>query len=153
MRQLVPPQQLWNEFQGDLEFEYDHAIYWPAFLKLCEEKHAQYRERWVQAGRHHGESELYLRGGDAQSIKETHPSNTSTPSEKVDEAVPAESTQQASVSTVPVVVSKETSHTGEVQAGDEKKAPMISNGSQANGNLDSMAQVADPILTTEGDRP
>jgi len=30
MRQHVPPQQLWNEFHGDLEFEYDHSIYWPA---------------------------------------------------------------------------------------------------------------------------
>lgn len=30
-RQHVPPQQLWKEFSGDLDFEYDHDVYWPAF--------------------------------------------------------------------------------------------------------------------------
>ncbi|TVY86744.1 CRAL-TRIO domain-containing protein [Lachnellula willkommii] len=68
MRQHVPPQQLWKEFQGDLDFEYDHEVYWPALIKLCEEKHSEQRARWVKAGKHYGESEMYMRGGDAPSV-------------------------------------------------------------------------------------
>lgn len=68
MRQHVPPEQLWNEFHGDLEFEYDHEIYWPTMLKLCEEKHAEQHERWVKGGKHYGESEDYIKGGNTPSI-------------------------------------------------------------------------------------
>ncbi|TVY37158.1 CRAL-TRIO domain-containing protein, partial [Lachnellula subtilissima] len=68
MRNHVPPQQLWKEFQGDLDFEYDHDVYWPALIKLCAEKHSEQRARWVKAGKHYGESEVYMRGGDAPSV-------------------------------------------------------------------------------------
>jgi hypothetical protein len=68
MRQHVPPQQLWNEFHGDLEFEYDHAAYWPALMKLCDQKQAEHHERWVNGGKQYGESELYIKGGDAPSV-------------------------------------------------------------------------------------
>lgn len=68
MRQHVPPEQLWNEFHGDLEFEYDHEVYWPTMLKLCEEKHAEQRERWVKGGKRYGESEDYIKGGNTPSI-------------------------------------------------------------------------------------
>ena len=68
MRQYVPPEQLWTEFLGDLEFEYDHATYWPALLKLCEDRHAEFSARWMKAGKNYGESEVYLRGGNAQSV-------------------------------------------------------------------------------------
>ncbi|KUJ22066.1 CRAL/TRIO domain-containing protein [Mollisia scopiformis] len=64
MRQHVPPEQLWNEFHGDLEFEYEHDVYWPALLRLCEEKHSELVSRWVKAGKNYGESEIYLKGGD-----------------------------------------------------------------------------------------
>lgn len=64
MRQHVPPQQLWNEFHGDLEFEYDHDIYWPTLLKMCEQNQVEKHERWVTAGKNYGESEVYLKGGD-----------------------------------------------------------------------------------------
>lgn len=68
MRQHVPPQQLWNEFHGDLEFEYDHEVYWPTLLKLCEEKHKEQHERWVKGGKHYGESENYIKGGSTPSV-------------------------------------------------------------------------------------
>lgn len=68
MRQYVPPEQLWTEFQGDLNFEYDHDVYWPALIKMCEEKHAELKARWINAGKNYGESEIYLKGGDATSI-------------------------------------------------------------------------------------
>lgn len=68
MRQHVPPAQLWNEFHGDLDFDYDHSVYWPALLKLTEERYAERWERWVKAGKAYGESEVYLRGGDAPSV-------------------------------------------------------------------------------------
>jgi hypothetical protein len=68
LRELVPPEQLWKDFQGDVDFEYEHQIYWPSLLKLCEEKHSEARERWVKAGKHYGESELYMKGGNAPSV-------------------------------------------------------------------------------------
>ncbi|CZT04141.1 related to PDR16 protein [Rhynchosporium agropyri] len=68
MRKHVPPQQLWNEFSGDLDFEYDHEAYWPALMKLCEEKHKEQHERWVKGGKHYGESENYIKGGNTPSI-------------------------------------------------------------------------------------
>jgi hypothetical protein len=86
MRQLVPPQQLWKEFQGDLDFEYDHATYWPALLKLCEEKQAEQLERWVKAGKHYGESEVYIKGRNATSVGP--PSAEVLTSEKGKETVP-----------------------------------------------------------------
>ncbi|KAH8811929.1 putative CRAL-TRIO domain-containing protein C23B6.04c [Xylogone sp. PMI_703] len=67
MRKHVPPQQLWTEFQGELEFEYEHDVYWPALLKLTAERRAQRWERWVNAGKQYGESETYLKGGDVPS--------------------------------------------------------------------------------------
>jgi hypothetical protein len=68
MRKHVPPQQLWNEFHGDLEFEYDHEIYWPTLMKLCEEKQREQNERWVKGGKRYGESENYIKGGNAPSV-------------------------------------------------------------------------------------
>lgn len=68
MRLHVPPEQLWTEFQGDLDFEYDHVTYWPALLKLCDERHAELKARWIEAGKNYGESEVYLKGGDAPSV-------------------------------------------------------------------------------------
>ncbi len=99
MRQHVPPHQLWNEFHGDLEFEYDHEIYWPAMLKLCAEKQAEQHERWVQAGKNFGESEAYLKGGNASSIYESTQvapeipgkEEASSPPKAAEEAAPVQS--------------------------------------------------------------
>jgi hypothetical protein len=89
MRQHVPPEQLWNEFHGDLEFEYDHEVYWPAMLKLCEEKHAEQRERWVKAGKNYGESEDYIKGGNTPSIGESSKATPVVTKKDEDADVPA----------------------------------------------------------------
>ncbi|RDL39552.1 uncharacterized protein BP5553_03892 [Venustampulla echinocandica] len=81
MRQHVPPQQLWKDFQGDLDFEYDHSEYWPALLKLCAERHSEQKERWIEAGKNYGESEVHLKGGNATSIYQS-PSHTTKSEEK-----------------------------------------------------------------------
>lgn len=62
MRQYVPAEQLWTTFKGDLDFEYDHSVYWPALIKLCSERHAARKARWGAGGKHIGESEDYLSG-------------------------------------------------------------------------------------------
>ncbi|KAK3328289.1 CRAL-TRIO domain-containing protein [Cercophora scortea] len=62
MRQFVPTEQLWTEFHGSLEFEYDHSVYWPAFIKLCHERHEARLQRWISGGQHIGELEDYLTG-------------------------------------------------------------------------------------------
>ena len=146
MRQHVPPQQLWNEFHGDMEFEYDHSVYWPALLKLAEERYSERRERWVKAGKHYGESEIYLRGGDAPSLFQSSGDKSEPAPEK--ETLAAESEEKAAAPeekdvTVPVQ---------DGSATEEIKAPIQTNGTQSNGNMDVILVTTSPVLTTEGDR-
>ncbi|EGS17624.1 putative phosphatidylinositol transporter protein [Thermochaetoides thermophila DSM 1495] len=64
MSQYVPPEQMWNEFStGMLEFEYEHAVYWPALHELCRKRRQERWERWVKGGKVIGESEDFLAGG------------------------------------------------------------------------------------------
>ena len=70
MRRHVPPEQLRKSHGGDLEFEYDHAKYWPAFVHMAEERRKERHERWVQAGKRVGEFEAYLRGGQEQCLRD-----------------------------------------------------------------------------------
>ncbi|KAK2875086.1 hypothetical protein FQN49_001805 [Arthroderma sp. PD_2] len=71
MRQHVPPSHLLKVTGGDVDFEYDHSIYWPALNALAAEKRKAYRERWIQGGKLVGEHEDYLKGGSGKSLSET----------------------------------------------------------------------------------
>ncbi|KAL1956038.1 hypothetical protein VTO42DRAFT_7853 [Malbranchea cinnamomea] len=71
LRQLVPPSQLLKAVGGDVEFEYDHSVYWPALNELAAQRRKEYRERWIQGGKRVGEHENYLRGGSGKSLAET----------------------------------------------------------------------------------
>ena len=68
LTKFVPKEQLWTDVGGAVEFEYDHEAYWPALNGLCKEKANERRARWEAAGKHYGESELYLKGGDVPSL-------------------------------------------------------------------------------------
>lgn len=70
LRQYVPPEQLWNAFGGDLDFEYDHKLYWPALTAECSKRREAYKARWLEAGSRIGEYEEYLRGGQQKSISQ-----------------------------------------------------------------------------------
>ncbi|KAI5296269.1 hypothetical protein KEM52_004747 [Ascosphaera acerosa] len=70
LRNHVPPSQLLESFNGDVNFEYDHAVYWPAFIALTNQKREQYMQRWIKGGKRIGENELYLQGGNEKSISE-----------------------------------------------------------------------------------
>lgn len=67
LRNHVPPAQLLKASGGDVEFEYDHSVYWPALNQLADQRRQTMRERWIKAGKKVGESEFYLRGGTDQS--------------------------------------------------------------------------------------
>ncbi len=62
MNQYVPSEQLWNEFHGQLDFEYDHSVYWPAMNKIAAERRDARKALWVAGGKHIGEYEDYLAG-------------------------------------------------------------------------------------------
>lgn len=69
MKQYVPAEQLWSsDWNGDLDFEYDHETYWPALNELCKQKREQRLARWAAAGKLVGESEDYLSGGTDVSV-------------------------------------------------------------------------------------
>ena len=76
LRNFVPPQQLWDQHEGDLDFEYDHSIYWPAFTGECARRRAAMTERWEKAGMQIGEYEEYLRGGNHPSLQDMISSTT-----------------------------------------------------------------------------
>lgn len=66
----VPAEQLWKDLGGKADFEYDHAVYWPALTALCQEKASERKARWEKAGGLIGESEIYMRGGEEKSVGE-----------------------------------------------------------------------------------
>ena len=68
MARHVPPSQLLKQNGGEVEFEYDHSIYWPALIKLAKSRRVASRARWEEAGKQVGESEDYLRGGSQPSL-------------------------------------------------------------------------------------
>jgi len=76
MRQHIPPSHLMKSVGGDVEFRYDHSIYWPALNKLAEQRRALIRERWIQGGKQIGEFENYLKGEDIPSLSQTRESAT-----------------------------------------------------------------------------
>ncbi|CAK1362446.1 CRAL-TRIO domain-containing protein [Cercospora beticola] len=71
MSNYIPKEQLWNEFGGDVPFDYDHSIYWPAFEAEFTKKRDAYKKRWELGGKRIGEFEDYLRGGNHPSLKHT----------------------------------------------------------------------------------
>lgn len=66
----VPREQLLKANGGDVEFEYDHAVYWPTFVEFAANRRAEYVGRWEKAGKRIGEYEGYLRGGPEKSLSE-----------------------------------------------------------------------------------
>ncbi|KAI9652199.1 MAG: hypothetical protein M1829_001820 [Trizodia sp. TS-e1964] len=68
LRSHIPKAHLLSGFGGDVNFEYDHSIYWPSLIKLAEDRRAAQKARWVQAGKRVGENEGYLKGGDQESL-------------------------------------------------------------------------------------
>ncbi|CAI4214787.1 unnamed protein product [Parascedosporium putredinis] len=112
MTQYVPSEQLWSEYQdqGKLDFDYDHAEYWPALSKMCEEKRKERKERWVAGGKQIGESEDYLWGGAEPSIgadalapedkkTETTPEDLKVAELKIEEAEVVKENTEATAST------------------------------------------------------
>lgn len=79
MRQYVPEEQLWTEFNGALGFDYDHSTYWPALTALCAERREARREKWVAGGSQVGEYEDYLTGHVETGVNKTEPSAAEEP--------------------------------------------------------------------------
>ncbi|KAJ5697499.1 CRAL/TRIO domain protein [Penicillium malachiteum] len=67
LRLHVPAEQLMKTVGGDVEFEYDHSVYWPALNKLAEQHRDAKRARWIENGKRVGESENFLKGEGAPS--------------------------------------------------------------------------------------
>ncbi|KAI5357892.1 Putative CRAL-TRIO lipid binding domain, CRAL/TRIO domain, CRAL/TRIO domain superfamily [Septoria linicola] len=71
MKNYIPKEQLWDVFGGDITFDYDHSVYWPAFEAEFTERREAYRKRWESGGKQIGEYETYLRGGNHPSLQQT----------------------------------------------------------------------------------
>lgn len=71
LRKHVPPQQLLEFVGGDVDFKYDHSVYWPTLNKMAKEKRDASQQRWVAGGKLIGEFENYLKGEDIPSLAQT----------------------------------------------------------------------------------
>ena len=64
----IPSIQLMKDAGGEVDFKYDHSVYWPALDALATQRRKERKERWEAAGKLIGESEIYLWGGDEKSV-------------------------------------------------------------------------------------
>lgn len=64
----VPNGQLDKDFGGDVNFDYDHATYWPEMISISQEKKRKYIKRFETFGSIVGLSEVDLRG-DHEELK------------------------------------------------------------------------------------
>lgn len=64
----VPAAQLMKQSGGDVDFQYDHDVYWPELERWTEQCRKEHRERWERGGKLIGESEVYIKGGDEKSV-------------------------------------------------------------------------------------
>ena len=55
---------------GDVNFVYDHSIYWPALNKMSAERRALMEQNWIAGGKRIGEFEDYLKGGTGPALKD-----------------------------------------------------------------------------------
>ncbi|KAJ4395626.1 Phosphatidylinositol transfer protein (PITP) [Didymella pomorum] len=99
----VPAQQLMKASGGEIDFKYDHDVYWPALEKLAAERRAGRVERWEKAGKIIGESEVYLWGGEEKSLGDK-PAETNVPEKEANGAAtaPAAASEAAPAAAVPV---------------------------------------------------
>ena len=68
LKNFVPPEQLIKPYGGEVDFIYDHQVYWPALLELAASRREEYTARWIRGGKRIGESERYLRGGEEKGV-------------------------------------------------------------------------------------
>lgn len=68
LNKFVPSEQLIKNYGGEVDFVYDHQIYWPAMIDLAASRRQEYTARWVRGGKQLGESERYLRGGEERGV-------------------------------------------------------------------------------------
>ncbi|KAF1957909.1 CRAL/TRIO domain-containing protein [Byssothecium circinans] len=84
----VPSSQLMKNSGGEVDFAYDHSIYWPALDALAKERRAARTARWEKAGKLVGESEIYLWGGEEKSVDGKEGELNGTAKEVEKEGVP-----------------------------------------------------------------
>lgn len=84
LRKYIPASNLWNHHEGDLNFVYDHPVYWKALERDIEAKRTAYEERWEKGGKKIGEYEEYLRGGNHMSLQQELDAYQPTPDQTPD---------------------------------------------------------------------
>ncbi|MCJ1396743.1 hypothetical protein MMC18_009635 [Xylographa bjoerkii] len=99
IRLHVPPEQLLKTHGGDVEFLYNHDVYWPALNQLAGERRKKQEERWAKGGKRIGESEVYLKGGDEKSIDESKAGTVDEVTEKIHEMQTTETSMQQPLET------------------------------------------------------
>jgi hypothetical protein len=78
LTQHIPPSQLMKNSDGEVDFKYDHSVYWSALDTLATQRRKERKERWEAAGKLIGESEIYLWGGDEKSVGTKEPEQAET---------------------------------------------------------------------------
>lgn len=137
----VPADQLMKASGGDIDFKYDHDVYWPALEKLAAERRAKRVERWEKAGKIIGESEVYLWGGEEQSLAK--PAENDVPAADTNGAVAAPPTapETATPAALPETAASATPPVESAPLADAAVAPPPVHAPGANGD----AKLADDV--------
>ncbi|AWU75270.1 hypothetical protein CAS74_003612 [Pichia kudriavzevii] len=88
-KKFVHAEQLDKDFEGLVDFEYNHELYWPALLEITQKRRAAYFERFHKFGAVVGLSEIDLRGSSEKLTVPIgkHPYNASESTENLVEEV------------------------------------------------------------------
>lgn len=160
MSQYVPKEQLWTEFNGGLQFDYDHSVYWPALMEMCEEKRIERKKRWEAGGKQIGETEDYLTGFTTEGVA---PPASAAPTEKTEVKVPIEEMNELKIDDAalqekpapapaaeeekPTTVTEENEKPTASSSGDESKtAPMVNEKTSAT---ESVVETPEPAKQVE----
>lgn len=68
LKNYVPSAQLLESYGGDVKFEYDHSIFYPALNDMCEQRMRDYTARWEARGKKIGDDEYVLKGGAEKDV-------------------------------------------------------------------------------------
>ena len=62
---LFTADNVWKEFGGNIDFQYDHKTYWPHLLEVTKTRREAQMQKWRELGGTVGVKEWDIKGGNA----------------------------------------------------------------------------------------
>lgn len=149
---LIPPEQLQKIFGGQVNFEYDHATYFPALTRLCFERKRDNLERWRKFGEGKcGLDEAIIRGGRKPSQVTGEPEDESTQAAAKVPERESETTEEPVVPTEEMAKTSIVDHRG--GEGDASGSSSTTTSASPEGTVVEETTSTKPTTTTDSMEP